>query len=1497
MMKYCPIFVIFIVFLSGWSFGVSAQNVTFNDANLAAKVRAALGLGATDPITQTNLANLTALGAIKAEITDLTGLEHATNLTSLLIQNNRVSDLSPLSGLTKLQTLIFSNNLSNDRNDFNKVTDLSQLKNLTNLTDLQFTNNKVSDISDLSGLTKLETLIFSNSYTSVVNKWQERNSVTDLSVLKNLTSLTVLEFKANNFENEHGGPTDISPLSGLTSLTALSIDDNSIRSIDALKELTNLTWLSVRFHSIRDLTPLRKLTQLQNLLLDGNNIRDVSPLSGLTQLEGLWLGYNDIRDVSPLAGLTLLMDISLSGNPLDMRTLHALSGLTTLTSSLEILTLNCTRGVPDFSALPVFPNLTSLHLTGWNLSDISGIADSGMTGITVLELSDNNLDGDDINDLQELTSLTELAMAGNNINDISGLSALTSLKNLYIADNDISDITVLSGLSELVNLDLYNNPVPDISPLVGLTKLKALHVNADVDTSALPASVTVKNEPVPVTRCPKAVPLSGGSFEIGSGRSSPLGPVSFSELMFVSKGGIDSLPQWIELYNNSKTEPVNLKGWRLEIEGRDAKGEHQYAVITLRDLMVPPQQVALIVTGDAPNSVNIPEERLYNFFDHHRRVFKQNLPQNQNKVIGQNGFCLVLSDPNGDVSDIIGNLDGDRQTADAPTWELPSGETDEGFRTSLLRRYEPETDSPLDGSLLDSCWRAADVALEIRSYWGKETDIGNPGYSDQGRPPLSPPLISFSELMFTSRGGLHSLPQWIEFYNGSGTETVDLRDWKLRIESLDEKGERRFGVVTLGELRILPRQTALIVTERGRQSRQISRTPVYSLRARDVFKHRRHQVENRVFGQHGFFLKLSDPNGVVSDVVGNLDGQAATEDKPKWEMPSGETPRGFRTSLMRRYYRATGIPLDGKVRENWRRAVDLDLEVVTYWGRQTDIGTPGHIGSDRLPPGRVSFSELMFPVSSGFGSLPQWIELYNASETETVDLRDWELEIEGRDETGEHRYGVITLQSLLIPPRQTALLVTGLGSNGGDVSRDRIYDLSRYHRNIFRQPWSGNRRQVLGKTGFFLRLSAPDGGISDVVGNLDGDRLTTDAPIWELPPGEVDKGARTSSRTSLMRRYHEASMPLDGTMLANWVRAVDVDLKIVTYYGRTTDVGNPGYTNDERLSPRAPVSISELMLTSRGGLHSLPQWIEVYNASETEAVELRGWHLEIESRDETGEHRFGVVTLGELRILPRQTALIVTERGRSSEDIMPDSVYYLHPRSVFKERRHQVQNRLLSESGFFLKLSDPKGVVRDIVGNLDGVKTTSDKPKWELPPGETSDRFRASLMRRYYHVTGIPLDGRASANWVPATNLPLRVLTYWGRDTDIGNPGYRGKDPLPVTLSRFRPERTVTGHVVIKWTTASEKDNAGFNILRSQQRQGQFVRLNPKLIPGAGTTSERHDYTWKDTTANPRVVYYYRLEDVSFSGQQRQLGTVRLRGHVSAGGKLMMRWSDLKQKK
>ena len=335
-----------------------------------------------------------------------------------------------------------------------------------------------------------------------------------------------------------------------------------------------------------------------------------------------------------------------------------------------------------------------------------------------------------------------------------------------------------------------------------------------------------------------------------------------------------------------------------------------------------------------------------------------------------------------------------------------------------------------------------------------------------------------------------------------------------------------------------------------------------------------------------------------------------------------------------------------------------------------------------------------------------------------------------------------------------------------------------------------------------------------------------------------------------------------------------------------------------KLAAPGQISFSELMFTSRGGLHSLPQWIELYNNSDTETVNLSTWRLTIEARDTDGTHRHAVIPLQELSIAPNTTALIVTWIGRRSDDIQTRRVYnfFRHHSDEFEQDEHR--NMVLGQAGFYLKLADPEGAVSDTVGNIDGDRGTEDEPLWEIPARLTQDGERTSLFRRYAKNTDNPLDGTDANNWRRAANFgaALAVSGYWGKKTDIGNPGYKGAGALPVELSSFRAVQKETG-TVLSWTTESELDNAGFNILRSVSKNGHFLKVNPSLIQGAGTTGERNTYTWTDTTAKPNTAYFYQIEDISYTGERTRFATIRMKGYVSAQGKLSTRWADLKSRK
>ena len=198
-MKYAYKLIAFLSVLSlFWLSPTSAQIINFPDANLAAAVRDELGLGATDPITQTDLDRLVFLNVGGFGITDLTGLEHATNIEVLALGINQIRDFRPLSRLTRLTHLYINNN---------HISNIGLFSGLTSLTELAIYDNQISDIRPLSRLTNLQALDISE------------NRISDLTPISRLTNLTWLNVGVNPI-------TDLRPLSNLVNLTFFAIHES-----------------------------------------------------------------------------------------------------------------------------------------------------------------------------------------------------------------------------------------------------------------------------------------------------------------------------------------------------------------------------------------------------------------------------------------------------------------------------------------------------------------------------------------------------------------------------------------------------------------------------------------------------------------------------------------------------------------------------------------------------------------------------------------------------------------------------------------------------------------------------------------------------------------------------------------------------------------------------------------------------------------------------------------------------------------------------------------------------------------------------------------------------------------------------------------------------------------------------------------------------------------------------------------------------------------------
>ena len=397
---------------------IETDAVLIPDPNLASAIRQALTIQPAQQITTFDMVRLSSLTAINSEITDLTGLEHATRLESLDLTRNQIQDITPILALPLLRKLILNSNA---------IGDLTKVSKMTQLTDLRIAANEIRDIKPLENLTQLEVLVLST------------NRIRDITPLANLTQLTALSLSNGQLWLD---PSDmrIKPKPGF----------NEISNLTPLANLLQLKQLSIiGNYVLQDLTPLTNLTQLQDLELGYNQIRDVKPLKDLIYLENLVVQDNQISDISPLKGLVRLWRLYIDDNP----PLDDLTGLEDMTR-MKYLQVSNNPNITDIMPLVRMTQLVEFSARDCQIADITPLANK--------------------------TQLRALYLPNNQISNITSLTRLTQLQELYLFNNQISDTRPLIGLVNLKVLLIWGNQITDRGPLLTLLrrnpKIKIHHI-------------------------------------------------------------------------------------------------------------------------------------------------------------------------------------------------------------------------------------------------------------------------------------------------------------------------------------------------------------------------------------------------------------------------------------------------------------------------------------------------------------------------------------------------------------------------------------------------------------------------------------------------------------------------------------------------------------------------------------------------------------------------------------------------------------------------------------------------------------------------------------------------------------------------------------------------------------------------------------------------------------------------------------------------------------
>ena len=635
-------------------------------------------------------------------------------------------------------------------------------------------------------------------------------------------------------------------------------------------------------------------------------------------------------------------------------------------------------------------------------------------------------------------------------------------------------------------------------------------------------------------------------------------------------------------------------------------------------------------------------------------------------------------------------------------------------------------------------------------------------------------------------------------------------------------------------------------------------------------------------------------------------------------------------------------------------AEDLNYDFMGSPGRSNAFSAPGPITRTNVPNKTIVFNE----IANRRDQTLEWIELKNVSDKE-INLRKYQISYVTAKGTDTLLYNFPDNDNIKLKAGELLLLLD---------TDPRDYDA---HPIAVAFNRDGGNDQALGigpnaikyKVANFAEGGLPDDGkfvlilrsrndrLKSHEGAIDAvgydDNLADPALHTNLWPLKVINGSLDARNTIAVETVHYRQHLIapdkntHGDDKDEHQALRDAGYTGIGYKRHAQSIaahgGTPGYEDIRKNLvgdiTTGVLTISEIMYDQGDGEY--PQWIEIYNSSATQAINLHseaGWRLVVQNYDD-GKIRIGALS-GTLNfkssqvqtILPQQTVIITSTRARNSGSAFFDTrVIFPATRvfSVWDDARGELDmkrstDEILTEEGFYLELIDGKGTVSDSVGNLVSSpnRRVAATKAWELSDVRKLDKKatkdpdqRSSILRSYrkpaggdsrtwtkYTAAQLMAMGITADGWIAAYTTDFREVreTWYGHQDDIGTPGITGGRVLPVSLSKFRPERLDDGSIIVRWITESETNNAGFNILRSETADGEFTKLNTQLIEGQGTTSERTTYAYPDTSAKPNTVYYYQIQDVSLDGQVQTLRMSRLKGHISAAGKLSTKWAELK---
>ncbi len=175
--------------------------------------------------------------------------------------------------------------------------------------------------------------------------------------------------------------------------------------------------------------------------------------------------------------------------------------------------------------------------------------------------------------------------------------------------------------------------------------------------------------------------------------------------------------------------------------------------------------------------------------------------------------------------------------------------------------------------------------------------------------------------------------------------------------------------------------------------------------------------------------------------------------------------------------------------------------------------------------------------------------------------------------------------------------------------------------------------------------------------------------------------------------------------------------------------------------------------------------------------------------------------------------------------------------------------------------SEPGGQVDYWTDSLEARYPSGANMKWVVYQSSTSHAVIASTVQATLYAKLTPSAAQGSYNlgyFVSDAALDFSDATWYSASL---NNAITVSGVLPVELTSFSAAGSKDG-VQLKWATATETNNRGFEIQRSKNGN-EFNTIG--FISGNGTTSQKVSYSFVDKAAQSGK-FVYRLKQMDFSG-------------------------------